>query len=190
MSWSIEAVLNSDDYKEFLAKRVFLFVLGKLRREEVWSSDECRNYAYDITMEGITLIMEKEKTGIEIKNKYAYLMEIVKNLLKKKKFRFQKDTAKNSFTSIIDGIIIHGNPDLYNLRIASYAATTEIAYTNYDFSTMINTLTPEERSVALLLDAGYDGKMIADHLRKSRSTISRMIASIRIKMDEQKPRDF
>lgn len=181
---------NDDDYKDLFAKKIYMFVLNQIRKEETWPIHTCKDIAHDVTMDAITELLDKERSGLTIGNRYSYLMAIVKNSLKQKKFIFHKNVRKCSVemvtaeNSLISYMISDQNLPNSALNRRAELDFATIVFPDYEITRV---LSPEEKSIAKLMDDGYSGKEIAIQTGRSESTISRIIASIRFKLGKYKP---
>lgn len=170
---------NKEPYKRLFAYKVYIYTLRQVKKENIWDLAECKDIAYDITMDAVSQLLAKEASGMYIENKYAYLMSIVKNALLNKKFIFNKIVSKNSFQ--LDNYSHHlrfvdeaGLSSSVGVSIQdSTPFDIAVSAVGYDF------ITVQDEEIIKLLNEGYDGKEIALKLNVSPSTISRAINKIR-----------
>ncbi|GAB4015245.1 hypothetical protein GCM10028808_40020 [Spirosoma migulaei] len=153
---------------------VFLYVLACVRKMNIWSVVECKAIAYDITMDTIMELFIEEKSGLEVHNRYEYVINGVRSLLKQQAFVFYIKTRRfptsgESPSSVDDFCKIFTNSE-------------SIDSTNPDELSMMNLFNNEEQTFVLLKNSGFDSDEIANKMDISSSDIGRILGAVRTKL--------
>ncbi|GAB4015346.1 hypothetical protein GCM10028808_40440 [Spirosoma migulaei] len=135
-----------------------------------WSNDDCKEMAYDITMEAVVELLFAEKLSPPVIDKYDFLIDTVTKYLNRVKFKRLAKNRKNST-----------NKELLSISVSESAIINEL-----DRSFITNDLSIREKTLIQLKDEGYKGHEIASLMSTSPASISRLLYAIKKKFNIKK----
>lgn len=183
--FNLPGFTDEDDYKRFTYK-LYLYTLSVVKDENIWSERDAKALAEDVTANIMEAYIKRINNGGElIVNKFAYLCKSVRNELKKPDYAFYNGVRRHSVM-----INIPDNPFESLGRLDDGLVLVEVPSNHgfgdinmhYDFIFGTTQLTTLEQQVSELLKKQYTGKEIAEELGISETSVSRIRATIRIKL--------